>query len=63
LITYVPGDPARPFGEAELKEKFRRITAPVFGPSKADAMFTASLAAHDEPAAMLREIDRVASGC
>ena len=61
-VTHVPGDPARPFGEAELKAKFHRVTAPVIEAERADAMFAAGLAAVDDPAGVLREIDRIAGG-
>jgi 2-methylcitrate dehydratase PrpD len=62
LVTHVPGDPAQPFGEAELKKKFCRITERVLDSSKAVAMFTSGLAALDDPAAMLHEIDGIAAG-
>ena len=31
LVTHVPGDPARPFDRARVREKFLRFTAPVVG--------------------------------
>jgi 2-methylcitrate dehydratase PrpD len=31
VVTHVPGDPARPFGDAAVREKFRRFTAPSIG--------------------------------
>lgn len=60
-VNHVPGDPALPFGEAELKAKFRRVTAPVLDAAKADAMFTAGLAGLDDPPALLREIHAIAA--
>jgi 2-methylcitrate dehydratase PrpD len=62
MVTHVPGDPARPFGEAELTAKFRRITAPVLEAEQADGMFAAALAALDDPAALLRKVDQIAGG-
>jgi 2-methylcitrate dehydratase PrpD len=47
-VEYVPGDPARPYGEAELKAKFVRLVGPVLG-SRADAMFARALGALDKP--------------
>jgi 2-methylcitrate dehydratase PrpD len=61
-VTHVPGDPARPFGETELKTKFRRVTAPVLDAAQADAMFDAGLSALDKPAALVQQIEQVAAG-
>jgi 2-methylcitrate dehydratase PrpD len=60
-VTHVPGDPALPFGEADLKEKFRRVTAPVLDANRADAMFTTGLQALDQPGALMLAIDQIAS--
>jgi 2-methylcitrate dehydratase PrpD len=59
-VAHVPGDPARPFGEDELKAKFARVVAPLLEGGQADAMFTAALAALDRPASLLEEIGRIA---
>ena len=32
-VTHVPGDPARPFGESDLKAKFVRVTAALLDPT------------------------------
>jgi 2-methylcitrate dehydratase PrpD len=61
-VTHVPGDPARPFGEAESKAKFRRVTASVIDGTKADAIFASALAALDDPAALLAEVAQIAAG-
>jgi 2-methylcitrate dehydratase PrpD len=58
-VTDVPGDPARPFGENELKAKFARVTAPLLNGELADAMFAAGLGALDDPAEVLAAIDRI----
>ena len=36
-VVHVPGDPARPFNADELKAKFLRVIAPVFGEGRAEA--------------------------
>ncbi len=59
IVTHVPGDPARPFNEADLKAKFMRFTAGVFGSERAEAEFAAALTALDRPAACIREIGQI----
>jgi 2-methylcitrate dehydratase PrpD len=61
-VTHVPGDPARPFGEDDLKRKFIRVAVPVLGRDHAEATFIVALAATERPAEMLREIDRICAG-
>ncbi len=58
-VTHVPGDPARPFGEAELKAKFVRVTAGLLDPDRAEAEFAAALTALERPAAFIREIGKI----
>jgi 2-methylcitrate dehydratase PrpD len=58
MVTRVPGDPAQPFGEAELREKFRRLVAPV-PTEQADAMFSRALVALDQPADLLGDIEAI----
>ncbi len=36
LVTHVPGDPARPFDRARVREKFLRFVGPTIGKSKAE---------------------------
>ena len=36
-LTHVPGDPARPFDRARVREKFLRFVGPVLGPARARA--------------------------
>jgi 2-methylcitrate dehydratase PrpD len=38
LVTHVPGDPARPFDRASVREKFVRFVAPVLGTQKTEQM-------------------------
>jgi 2-methylcitrate dehydratase PrpD len=59
-VTHVPGDPARPFSENDVRTKFERVTAPVLGGNGA-ATFTHALKALDKPAAILAEIERIAA--
>ena len=56
-VAHVPGDPARPFGDDDLRAKFRKVVAPVLPQDEADAMFDCGLAALDEPAAMMERVD------
>ena len=52
-VTHVPGDPARPFGRAQVRDKFMRFAGPLLGTDKAehvlarcaDALTTGSFAA------------------
>ena len=51
-VTAVPGDPARPFGKADVTAKFRRFVAPVLGADGADELLkTASGVASGEQSA------------
>jgi len=59
-VTHVPGDPARPFGEDDLRAKFIRVVAPVLDREDADAMFMAALSAIDQPAVVLDAIAQAA---
>jgi 2-methylcitrate dehydratase PrpD len=56
-VRHVPGDPARPFGEGDLKSKFVRVVAPLLGRDCALAMFAEALAALERPAEIIRAID------
>ena len=58
-VTHVPGDPARPFGEADLKAKFIRVTAGVLDRDRAEAEFAAALTALERPAAFIREMRQI----
>jgi 2-methylcitrate dehydratase PrpD len=59
-VTDVPGDPARPFGEDDVKAKFRRVVAPVLDGARAVDLSTASLAAIEWPGEILREVESIA---
>jgi 2-methylcitrate dehydratase PrpD len=59
-VTHVPGDPARPFGEDDLKAKFRRVVAVLLEDKQAGGLYDRALAALDRPVEMLGEIERVA---
>jgi 2-methylcitrate dehydratase PrpD len=61
-VTYVPGDPARPFGEDDLQAKFIRVTAAVLDRDRAEAEFAAALSALERPAACIREIGKIGAG-
>jgi 2-methylcitrate dehydratase PrpD len=60
-VSHVPGDPARPFGEDELRAKFIRVTATVLNHERAESEFGAALCALDRPAAFMREIEKIGS--
>ena len=38
LVSHVPGDPARPFDRAQLRQKFLRFAGPVVGAEKAERL-------------------------
>jgi 2-methylcitrate dehydratase PrpD len=62
-VTVVPGDPARPFGEAEVIAKFRRFVAPILGADGADAllkMASGVASSQQAVASLLSELDRAA---
>ncbi|MPZ55895.1 MAG: hypothetical protein GEU91_05210 [Rhizobiales bacterium] len=62
-VTSVPGDPARPFGEAEVRAKFQRFVAPILGEGGVSALLATASAVitGDRSAAdLLTEIER---GC
>ncbi len=61
-VTHVPGDPVRPFNEADLQAKFVRMTAPVLDSDRAQAEFAAALSALERPAAFVRETDQIGAG-
>jgi 2-methylcitrate dehydratase PrpD len=58
-VTHVPGDPARPFSEDDLRQKFVRVIAPVLDAEQARAVFNRALDAVENPAGMLAEIERI----
>lgn len=60
-VTHVPGDPARPFGEDDVKAKFLNVVAPVMDREQAEAMFDKALAAADRPGDIVREIETIAA--
>jgi len=43
LVTDVPGDPRRPFGEADLADKLRHLITPVLGDGEANTLLNRSL--------------------
>lgn len=60
LVLHVPGDPERPFGEREAREKFEGAVGPLVGNARAGRLWRASLAVISEntsPAALLNEIE------
>jgi 2-methylcitrate dehydratase PrpD len=59
-VTHVPGDPARPFSEDDLRQKFVRVTAPLLNAGQAGAVFNQALDAVQNPDGMLSEIGRIA---
>jgi 2-methylcitrate dehydratase PrpD len=60
LVTHVPGDPARPFGEKEISDKFRRLVAPVTGPAKAEDLFGRIMSGpEDDLVRLVDEVNRI----
>ena len=60
-VTHVPGDPARPFGEDDLRRKFVRVVAGTLEREPAEAVFALALDAVVRPADTLRELERIAA--
>jgi 2-methylcitrate dehydratase PrpD len=58
MVAQVPGDPARPFGESEVKAKFVRVVAPVMDRTRSEAMFAEALRALETPKTVIEEIER-----
>ena len=58
-VADVPGDPSRPFGEAEVRDKFVRVLAPLMDAARAEAMFATALAAPERPSNMLETLRQV----
>jgi 2-methylcitrate dehydratase PrpD len=56
-VSHVPGDPARPVSEADLRSKFVRVVAPLVDQERAEAMFADALTAVEQPAEVIRAID------
>jgi 2-methylcitrate dehydratase PrpD len=61
-VTHVPGDPSRPYSEADVKAKFLRVVAPVLERDRAEAEFAAACSALERPAAFIRTIGQIAVG-
>ncbi len=61
MVSHVPGDPARPFGEDDLRAKFVRVTAAVLDGERAEAQFAAAMSALDRPVAFMREMEKAGS--
>jgi 2-methylcitrate dehydratase PrpD len=59
-VTHVPGDPARPWGEADLRRKFERAASPLLDRERAAALFASALAAPDRPGEWMLEFERLA---
>jgi len=60
LVTHVPGDAQRPFGEAQVAEKFRRLNAAVLSERAAGDLMRLSLSALDQdngPRSLLGKIE------
>ena len=55
-IDDVPGDPARPYGETELRAKFARLVAPTLGETRAETMFAQALAAIEQPTKLVSDL-------
>jgi 2-methylcitrate dehydratase PrpD len=62
-VEYIPGDVRRPFGTAEVKEKFRRFAMPVLGEAEAEEMLVRAAATLVEPDAPLRLFDAIEQAC
>jgi 2-methylcitrate dehydratase PrpD len=56
LVRHVPGDPARPLDERELKQKFHRLAGPVLGEEPAGRLWRSGSAALHSKEALLRAV-------
>jgi 2-methylcitrate dehydratase PrpD len=56
-VTSIPGDPAKPFNEADVMAKFRRFAAPVIGDAAAGQLLKSIDS--DSPAALMRRVESV----
>ena len=59
LVLDVPGDPGRPFCEAEVAEKFRRVVVPLLGERPASELLALALAAAESPDTVPRLLSAV----
>jgi 2-methylcitrate dehydratase PrpD len=62
-VTHVPGDPARPLSDADLRTKFHRLTAPALGEKGAREVQAKALAALDGPHAVHPLFAAIANIC
>ena len=62
-VTHVPGDPARPFGRAQVRDKFMRFAGPLLGTPKAEHILArcGNALATAEFAALVAEIESAAA--
>jgi 2-methylcitrate dehydratase PrpD len=61
-VRHLPGDPAQPFTEAAVIEKFHRLVAPVAGEEHAQRLLQSGLAVSQragETSLIIRELDRI----
>jgi 2-methylcitrate dehydratase PrpD len=60
LVSHVPGDPARPFDRARVREKFLRFVTPVVGADKAEHLLAqaSSVLARGAFAALVAEVEQ-----
>jgi 2-methylcitrate dehydratase PrpD len=64
LATHVPGDAQRPFGEAQVAEKFRRLSAAVLSERAAGDLLRLSLSAlgkDSRQGSLLGKVERAAA--
>jgi 2-methylcitrate dehydratase PrpD len=63
LVTHVPGDPARPFDRARVREKFLRFVGPTIGTEKAEQVLARCSAsvANGEFTLLLADIEETCS--
>jgi 2-methylcitrate dehydratase PrpD len=62
LVRHVPGDPARPMGQASLKAKFDRLVAPVLGEKTTSPLWrtaTVALRSVERPIDLVQQLDQI----
>jgi 2-methylcitrate dehydratase PrpD len=66
VVTHVPGDPARPYDAAAVREKFRRFAEPAVGLKASALMLEHALGLLNDPtraARLIQDIDRLSDPC
>ncbi len=61
LVIEIPGDPGRPFGESQIRDKFRRVLAPLLTDASAASLCDAALGVLDRPEGVKMVLEQIAN--